>query len=149
MPANLTPFTNRHPWGRAVLQMITTLAFTPLLAVSIVFGQSTTTRPPEVTDSAVAEGRRIFQGVGGCSACHGMEGGGTDSGAPLAQGVWMHGADTWRAIRSRVLHGIPRDESTRGTTMPIRGMSELTDAQVDAVASYVWVLSHQAIQPSP
>jgi len=25
----------------------------------------------------------------------------------------------------------------------------LTDAQVDAVASYVWVLSHQAIQPSP
>jgi len=97
----------------------------------------------------VAEGRRIFQGVGGCSACHGMEGGGTDSGAPLAQGVWMHGADTWRAIRSRVLHGIPRDESSRGTTMPIRGMSELTDAQVDAVASYVWVLSHQAIQPSP
>ncbi|HSE68812.1 MAG TPA: cytochrome c, partial [Gemmatimonadales bacterium] len=104
---------------------------------------------PEVTDSSVAEGRRIFQGVGGCFACHGMEGGGTDSGAPLAQGVWMHGADTWRAIRLRVLHGIPRDESTRGTTMPIRGVSELTDSQVDAVTSYVWVISHQAMRPKP
>jgi cbb3-type cytochrome c oxidase subunit III len=135
--------------ARSALPLMAPLIAAQLVMVSLAFGQDPAARPPEVTDSAVAEGRRIFQGVGGCSACHGMEGGGTDSGAPLAQGVWMHGADTWRAIRSRVLHGIPKDESTRGTTMPIRGMSELTDAQVDAVASYVWVISHQAIQPKP
>ena len=61
----------------------------------------------------------------------------------------MHGADTWRAIRLRVLHGIPKDESSRATAMPIRGISELTDSQVDAVTSYVWVISHQAIRSKP
>ena len=71
------------------------------------------------------------------------------AGAPLAQGVWMHGADTWRAIRSRVLHGIPKGRVDQGYHHADPGMSELTDAQVDAVASYVWVISHQAIQPKP
>ena len=149
-PSFDSPTTPSRPsWQRRLLYLLALLLAALLLMAPRLFGQDTVGRPPEVTDSAVAAGRRIFQGVGGCYACHGMEGGGTDSGAPLAQGVWMHGADTWRAIRSRVLHGIPRDESTRGTTMPIRGMSELTDAQVDAVASYVWVISHQAIQPKP
>lgn len=110
-------------------------------------GQDTIPRPAEVTDSAVARGHRVFHGNGGCSACHGLEAVGTDSGPPLAQGVWMHGADTWRAIRSRVLHGIPRDESTRDLAMPMRGVSQLSDEDVDAVAAYVWQVSHQAMRP--
>jgi mono/diheme cytochrome c family protein len=120
-----------------------------LLMAGRLLGQEPQQPPPEVTDSSVAHGRRVFHGVGGCWACHGMEAVGTDSGPPLAQGIWMHGADTWRAIRSRVLHGIPKDQSTRDMPMPIRGVNGLTDADVDAVVAYVWVVSHQAIRPKP
>lgn len=105
-------------------------------------------RPLQVTDSAVARGREVFHGVGSCSTCHGLEGVGTDSGAPLAQGVWLHGEDTFEGILSRVVHGIPRDVSTRGTTMPMRGWSTLSDQQVRDVAAYVWTISHAWMHPS-
>ncbi|MEO8636154.1 MAG: cytochrome c [Gemmatimonadales bacterium] len=99
-------------------------------------------RPPEVTDSAVARGRDLFHGSANCVACHGMEGIGTDSGAPLAQGIWMHGPDTYQGIVSRIIHGLPKSLSTRGTTMPMRGWITLSDAEVQDVAAYVWMISH-------
>lgn len=105
-------------------------------------------RPLQVTDSAVARGREVFHGVGSCSTCHGLEGAGTDSGAPLAQGVWLHGEDTYEGILARVVHGIPKSVSTRGTTMPMRGWSTLSDQQVRDVAAYVWSISHAWMQPS-
>jgi mono/diheme cytochrome c family protein len=105
-------------------------------------------RPLQVTDSAVARGRDVFHGAGNCSACHGLEGVGTDSGAPLAQGVWLHGEDSYEGIVDRVVHGIPRDVSTRGTTMPMRGWNTLSDQQVRDVAAYVWTISHAWMQPA-
>lgn len=141
---------NRRFGGSAARRLLALLIPAALLLMPTrVYGQNQVRRPPEVTDSAVALGHRIFHGVGGCSDCHGMDGTGTESGPALAEGVWMHGADTWRAIRSRVLHGIPKDQSTRDNPMPIRGVSELTDAEVDAVAAYVWVVSHQTIRAKP
>lgn len=106
-------------------------------------------RPTPVTDSAIARGRALFHGAANCSACHGVEGVGTDSGAPLAQGVWLHGEDSFEGIRSRILHGIPKDLSTRGTPMPMRGWSPLDDRQVIDVAAYVWAISHSWLKPSP
>ena len=99
-------------------------------------------RPPEVTDSAVARGQALFHGSANCVACHGIEGVGTDSGAPLAQGIWLHGPDSYAGIVSRIKHGIPKELSTRGTTMPMRGWITLSDAEVLDVAAYVWVISH-------
>jgi len=99
-------------------------------------------RPDQVTDSAVARGRELFHGAGNCSACHGVEGVGTDSGAPLAQGVWLHGEDSYEGILSRVVHGIPMETSTRGTAMPMRGWNTLSNQEVRDVAAYVWVISH-------
>jgi mono/diheme cytochrome c family protein len=99
-------------------------------------------RPNQVTDSAVARGRELFHGAGNCAACHGVEGVGTDSGAPLAQGVWLHGEDSYEGILSRVVHGIPMKESTRGTAMPMRGWNTLSDREVRDVAAYVWLISH-------
>lgn len=104
-------------------------------------------RPIQVSDSAVARGREVFQGSGNCIACHGLDGAGTDSGAPLAQGVWLHGDDSYEAILSRVVHGIPKDVSTRGTAMPMRGWSTLSDQQVRDVAAYVWWISHGWMRP--
>jgi mono/diheme cytochrome c family protein len=105
-------------------------------------------RPLQVTDSAVARGRDVFHGAGNCSACHGLEGVGTDSGGPLAQGVWLHGEDSYEGIAARVVHGIPRDVSTRGTTMPMRGWNTLSDQQVRDVAAYVWTISHAWMRPA-
>lgn len=99
-------------------------------------------RPRQVNDSVVALGREIFHGVGGCSACHGDAGVGTDSGPAIAQGVWMHGPDSYEGILARVVHGIPKDLSSRNTAMPMRGWQTLTDDQVHDVAAYVWTISH-------
>jgi mono/diheme cytochrome c family protein len=104
--------------------------------------QDRVVRPAEVTDSAVAQGRELFHGSGGCSACHGIEGIGTDSGPPLALGVWLYGADTFDAIRSRVIHGIPRAYSLHDVPMPMRGWSALSDEEIRQVAAYVWWISH-------
>ncbi len=104
-------------------------------------------RPTPVTDSAIARGRALFHGAANCSACHGIEGVGTDSGAPLAQGIWLHGEDSYDAIVSRVVHGIPRSVSTRGTAMPMRGWNPLSDQEVRDVAAYVWTISHAWLKP--
>ena len=95
-----------------------------------------------MTDSAVARGERIFHGSGGCVACHGEAGGGTDSGPALAEGIWLHGPDSYEAIRARIIHDIPARYSLRDLAMPMRGTDALSDDEVSAVAAYVWVISH-------
>ena len=75
----------------------------------------------------MARGRDMFHGSGNCAACHGIAGVGTDSGPALAQGVWMHGPDTFEGILGRVIHGLPKAWSTRGVAMPMRGWTALTD----------------------
>ncbi|MEO8030474.1 MAG: cytochrome c [Gemmatimonadota bacterium] len=110
---------------------------------AIASGQAIGQRPPEVTDSAVARGAELFHGAGGCFQCHGIEGNGTRTGPALRLGVWLHGPDSYPAIVSRVVHGIPKDESLRDTAMPTRGASQaLARDQVLAVAAYVWWISH-------
>jgi mono/diheme cytochrome c family protein len=99
-------------------------------------------RPVQVTDSAVQRGQELFHGAAGCALCHGVAGVGTDSGPALAQGVWMHGPDSFEGILARILHGVPRTYSTRDVVMPMRGWADMSDHQARDVAAYVWVLSH-------
>jgi len=107
-------------------------------------------RPIQVTDSAVARGRELFHGSGGCVMCHGDAGVGTDSGPALAQGIWLHGPDTYEGILSRVVHGLPKAWTTRGITMPMRGWTQLSDEQARDVAAYVWEISHAwRTRPTP
>jgi len=104
-------------------------------------------RPPQVTDSAVLRGRELFHGAGSCSACHGVAGVGTDSGPALAQGVWLHGPDSYEGILARVIHGVPKAYSTRGQVMPMRGWNTMSDAEARDVAAYVWIISHGWLRP--
>lgn len=99
-------------------------------------------KPTQVNDSAITRGRDIFHGTGNCAACHGIAGVGSDSGPPLAQGVWMHGPDTFEGILERVVHGVPKAYSTRGLAMPMRGWNTLTDQEARDVTAYVWSISH-------
>lgn len=105
-------------------------------------------RPVQVTDSAIARGERLFHGSASCSTCHGISGTGTDSAPALAQGVWMHGPDSFEGILTRVLHGVPKAYSTRDVAMPMRGWTTMSDDQARDVAAYVWHISHGA-RPRP
>lgn len=100
--------------------------------------------PPGVTPQMIKEGQGIFQGAGLCMACHGNDGKGLPSlGADLTDSEWLHSKGTYDDIVKQIMVGVAADKSTTGTVMPPKGGSSITDAQVKAVAAYVWSLSHK------
>jgi mono/diheme cytochrome c family protein len=133
--------------SRFVLPVLTALCVAPLPLRAQDAPALPLPKPTQVDDSAIARGQQLFHGTGNCAACHGVAGVGTDSGPPLAQGVWMHGPDTFEGILQRVVHGVPKEYSTRGLAMPMRGWNTLTDAEARDVTAYVWSISH-AWRPS-
>jgi mono/diheme cytochrome c family protein len=97
--------------------------------------------PPGVTPAMVEDGKKLYAGAGICSACHGPDGKGIAGlGANLADSEWVHSDGGFEAIVRQVTQGVTADKSTTGVAMPPKGGSQLTDAQVRAVAAYVWTL---------
>ena len=99
-------------------------------------------RPAAVTDSLIELGSLVFHERGGCAECHGQSGDGSELGPSLRDGEWASGSGTYEEILEAVLHGKPRSETETGEPMPMRGVSELSDSDVRAVAAYVWAISH-------
>lgn len=97
------------------------------------------TLPPGVAPALVAEGRQLFTGDGFCSSCHGTTGRGV-IGPDLGDGEWWHGDGSYEAITRTVTSGVAASRSRTGMAMPARGGARLSDAQVRAVAAYVWTL---------
>ena len=118
------------------------LALPFLLCAAPVAAQQDSTRPSEVTDSAIARGRRIFFGSGGCSACHGPGASGDTVAPPLTGALWFNGPGTYEWLVQHILRGVPAHKSMAGIAMPARGVGELTDAQIRDVAAYVWATTH-------
>jgi mono/diheme cytochrome c family protein len=101
--------------------------------------------PPGVTAQMVKEGETLYKGAGLCSACHGPDGKGIPSlGADLTDGKWIHSKGSYDEIVKQIIAGVTADKSTTGVVMPPKGGTTITDAQVKAIAAYVWTLSHQA-----
>jgi mono/diheme cytochrome c family protein len=111
-----------------------------LLATSDVRAQSGL--PAGVTDAMIAEGQQVFSGAGICTACHGPDGSGT-IGPDLTDAEWMIGDGEYESIVAQILEGVSAADATNplGAIMPPRGGAGITDAQVRAVAAYVWKLS--------
>ena len=120
----------------------TTLLLAILLGMLMPPGAAGQDRPAAVTDSIVEIGSMIFHDRGGCAECHGRRGQGSQLGPSLRDGEWATGSGTYEEILEAVLHGKPRRETETGEPMPIRGVSELSDSDVRAVAAYVWAISH-------
>lgn len=99
--------------------------------------------PPGVTDAEVARGERIFNGHeagGACAGCHGENGKGSSLAPNLASGNWLWGDGSLGAIRKVIDEGVSQPKQFR-SPMPPRGGSSLSDADIDAVAAYVWAIS--------
>ncbi len=110
-----------------------------LLATSSLQAQSF---PEGVTDAMVAEGRDVYAGAGICGACHGPDATGL-IGPDLTDAEWLIGDGEYETLVDQILEGVPADQVTNplGAIMPPRGGTGITDAQVQAVAAYVWTLS--------
>jgi mono/diheme cytochrome c family protein len=104
-------------------------------------------RPPGVTDSAISWGKALFYGSARCDRCHGLGARGTAYGPDLADAIWWHGPGSYEWLVREVSHGIPANLTVTGDPMPARGRVKMSDADVRAVAAYVWANSHPPKPP--
>lgn len=101
--------------------------------------------PPGFTAEQVALGSRIYRGLersGTCQGCHGPDGKGSTLGPALTGEKWLW-ADGSVASLAKVIHEGVVTPKQYPTGMPGNGGSELSDADVQAVAAYVWTLSQK------
>ena len=103
-------------------------------------------RPALVTAANVALGDSLFNN-GGCMRCHGAKGIGGNNGPALNDQQWVQFAEgTYENIRALSVSGVPAakitDPPRTNPTGARGGRAHLTDPQIDAVAAYVWTLSH-------
>ena len=100
-------------------------------------------RPETVTDAMVEEGQQIYAGAGICAVCHGPDATG-DIGPNLTDAEWLIGDGEYEQIVTQILEGVSAADATNplGAIMPPKGGAAITEAQVRAVAAYIWTLSH-------
>jgi glucose/arabinose dehydrogenase/mono/diheme cytochrome c family protein len=100
--------------------------------------------PPGATREQMKRGSQIYlgQSAGGtCSGCHGSDGRGTTVGPNLTSGQWIWSDGSWPAIAATINQGVVSPKHSDGA-MPPRGGAPLSDADVKAVAAFVWGISH-------
>ncbi|MGH7701996.1 MAG: c-type cytochrome [Gemmatimonadales bacterium] len=97
--------------------------------------------PTGVTEAMIEKGNEVFHKAGLCYACHGSEAKGL-VGPNLTDDVWLHSKGTYQEIVTQVSTGVTKEESKSGIVMPPKGGSSISDDEVEAVAAYVWSLSH-------
>lgn len=117
--------------------------FALVMSVKPVSAQVTpTTLPAGVTQKMITDGGGIFKGAGLCFACHGQDGKGMPGlGADLTDPEWIHVDGSFETIVELITKGTT---SSAGVAMPPKGGSAISEADVKAVAAYVWSLSHSA-----
>jgi glucose/arabinose dehydrogenase/mono/diheme cytochrome c family protein len=101
--------------------------------------------PPGAEPAEVALGQRIFHGQAAgatCAGCHGANAKGTPLGPDLTDARWLWGDGSLASIRQTIANGVAHPKQYRGV-MPPKGGTDLSSSEVEAVAAYVWALSHR------
>ena len=104
--------------------------------------------PPGGSPDQVALGDRIFHGQvdgGTCAGCHSGDGKGSAVGSDLTSGKWLWGDGSVAAITRTIDSGVPKAKEHSGA-MPPKGGAQLSQADVAAVADYVWAIGHRTAQ---
>jgi mono/diheme cytochrome c family protein len=102
--------------------------------------------PPGGSPDQVALGDRIFHGVaagGTCVGCHGSDGKGSSVGSDLTSGKWLWGDGSVASITRTIDGGVAKPKEHTGA-MPPKGGVNLSQADITALADYVWALGHRA-----
>ncbi|HXC57668.1 MAG TPA: PQQ-dependent sugar dehydrogenase [Steroidobacteraceae bacterium] len=103
------------------------------------------TPPPGSSPEQLAQGEKVFRGQsagGTCTGCHGSDGGGTQVGANLTDSTWLWSDGSVAGIKGTIVKGVVAAKAGIGA-MPPLGAAPLQAADVDAVAAYVWAISHR------
>ena len=102
--------------------------------------------PQGATRAMVLLGQRIYRGQAGgaaCTGCHGDSGQGTPLGPNLQGKKWLWSDGSYAGIAKTITDGVPQPKQYR-SPMPPMGGAQLTPDQVQALAAYVWSISHPA-----
>lgn len=98
--------------------------------------------PEGVTAEMIAQGGAVFRDQGLCFTCHGQDATGGPLAPDLTDTEWLNVTEgTYEEITQVVRTGVPQPRE-HAAPMPPMGGASLTDEQVQAVAAYVWSLSH-------
>lgn len=87
----------------------------------------------------LAKGKTLYEGKGLCSSCHGVNGEGV-LGPTLrltASKPWIHTKGSQAEIVALIKEGVNDQKTKSEATMPPKGGSRLTDAEIELVARYV------------
>jgi mono/diheme cytochrome c family protein len=77
-----------------------------------------------------------------CGGCHGDDAKGTPLGPDLTSSKWLWGDGSLPSIKRIITEGVPQPKNYR-SAMPPMGGAQLSSSEVDAVAAYVWAISHR------
>ena len=106
-------------------------------------------KPAAASDkNLAAAGQRLWRGgntssgVPACAGCHGPAGAGTPTCPTLSDAKWIHITGAYPEIVTLVTNGVPQPKE-HPAPMPAKGGGSFDDAQVRALAAYVYALSHQ------
>jgi mono/diheme cytochrome c family protein len=101
-------------------------------------------RAQEADAAKVAAGEKLFNGsqMGACWACHGKGGKGTSTAPNLTDSQWLDADGTLESIKGIITTGVPKPKKHPGA-MPAMGGAKLSADEVDALANYVYSLSHK------
>ena len=104
-------------------------------------------RPPLVTPANVALGDSLFNN-GACQRCHGKGGVGAANAPALDGKKWLQlKSGSYEEIVKIITEGVAqtaiKEPSHRFAMRARGGPMNLTDPQVQALAAYVWTLSHK------
>ena len=92
----------------------------------------------------VSLGGQIFHGKaagGTCFTCHGQDAKGTTLAPDLTDNQWLNTDGSQQGIAQIVTNGVPQPKQHQAG-MPPMGGAKLTPDQIQAVAAYVYSLSH-------
>jgi mono/diheme cytochrome c family protein len=102
--------------------------------------------PAGVTPASIAEGKTLFEAqANNCTRCHGADGKGGTRGPNLLDSVWVQIDGSYPEIVRIINEGVPAAKiknSQYQFPMAPKGRATLTDAQVGAIAAYIWSGSH-------
>jgi cytochrome c5 len=106
--------------------------------------------PSGMTLDMIRDGDLLFHGKAGCFVCHGTEGQGMPAAGDAITNSLAYVQHDWRQIDSLITAGLPDAYTRSPIAMPPRGArSDLSDAEIQRIAAYVWAISGVRGEPWP